>query len=261
MRLILEELGDLYRYRAMLQNMVATHLRSRYKGSVLGFLWTFVNPLMMLVVYSVVFSLVLRSSQENYAIFLFVGLLPWYYHAQSLQMGVGCLVQSAGLVKKVYFPRSILPLSIVFGNMMNFLFGLVILVPALLLSGVTPSPSWAAFPVVLASHTLMVLALALLFSVGNVYFRDLEHTLGVAINMWFFLTPILYTLDIVPERMRWPFLLNPLTPIVESYRDVLLHGRWPDWVLLGWLSVGFAGFLLVCLAVFVRAQRRVAEEL
>ncbi|HCW51875.1 MAG TPA: ABC transporter permease [Clostridiales bacterium] len=258
---MITELRLLYRYRAMLQSMVSMHLRGRYKGSVLGFLWTFVNPLMMLVVYSAVFSFVVRFEQQGYAIFLFVGLLPWYYHSQSLTMATACMVQHANLIKKVYFPKSVLPLSVVLANLLNFLFGLVILVAALVISGVSPTSAWLAFPLVLAVHTLLIAGLALLFSVGNVYFRDLEHTLGVAVNMWFFVTPILYTLDIIPEHLQPYFRLNPLTPIIEAYRSVLFYGHPPDWALLGWLAAGLAVFLTLSLAVFVRAQRDVAEYL
>jgi len=261
MSAVIAELRLLYRYRAMLQSMVSMHLRGRYKGSVLGFLWTFVNPLMMLVVYSVVFSFVVRFEQEGYAMFLFVGLLPWYYHSQSLTMATACMVQHANLIKKVYFPRSVLPLSVVLANLLNFIFGLAILIPALLISGVSPTSAWLAFPLVLAVHSLMVVGLALLFSVGNVYFRDLEHTLGVAVNMWFFVTPILYTLDIIPGHLRPYFMLNPLTPIIEAYRSVVFYGRPPEWELLGWLTLGFVMFLAVCLVVFVRVQRDVAEHL
>lgn len=261
MNVVAQELREVYRYRAMLQSMVATQLRSRYKGSVLGFLWTFLNPVMSLVVYTVVFSFIMPTRQKDYAMFLFVGLMPWQYHAQSLMIGVSSLVTNAGLVKKVYFPRSVLPISVVLGNLMNFLFGMGILIPALLISGVKASIAWVAFPAVLAIHTLFLMGLVLLVSVANVYFRDLEHTLGVLVNMWFFLTPVFYSLDLVPPKVRPFFMLNPATPIIDSYRSVLFYGYWPRWGTIAWLVAGFSLFLVVSFVVFARAQRNVAEVL
>jgi len=256
-----QELTELYRYREMLRNLTARELRARYKGSFLGFLWTFVHPLLMLIVYTVVFSYVLRIRQDNYAMFLFVGLLPWQYHVQSLTIGSSCLVQNAGLIKKIYFPRSVLPLSTVYANLVNYLLGLVILVPALLLSGVRLTPAVLAFPVVVALQTVLVTGFTLLVAVGNVYFRDLQHLVSVLTNLWFFMTPVFYGLEMVPARLRPVFLLNPVTPLIEAYRAIFLLGRWPHWLSLGAVALGATLLALIGLVIFVRAQRRLTEEL
>jgi len=256
-----QQIAEIYLYREMLRNLVARELRARYKGSVLGFLWTFFNPLFMLVVYSAVFSHVMRVQVENYAMFLFVALLPWNYLAQSVQQAAASLVQNAGLVKKIYFPRAVLPLSVVLANLFNYLFGLGILIPALLAFKIRLTPALLAFPAVLLVQTLLVAALALLVAVGNVYFRDLEHIVGIALMAWFFLTPVLYPLEAIPAEVRGYFLLNPMTPIVDAYRALFFHGAWPDWGQLWRTGLGGLAVLLLALAGFTHWQRAVAEEI
>jgi len=254
-------LKEIYAYRELLANLVAKELRSRYKGSVLGFFWTFFNPLLMLVVYTVLFSYVMRAGIEKYAMFLFVALLPWNYLANSVLQGAACLVQNSSLIKKVYFPREVLPLSVVLTNMVNYLLSLFILIPALLIFKVRLTAALAAFPAVLLAQTLLVASLALLVSAANVYFRDLEHITGVLLTVWFFLSPVLYPVDMVPEGARKFFVLNPATPIVEAYRDIFFKGTWPDWGGLAGVAGACAVLLAVCWWVFDRLQRGVAEEI
>lgn len=260
-REVWEQVRELYAYREMLRNLVSKELRARYKGSWLGFLWTFANPLLMLAVYSFVFSFVMQVTIEHYAMFLFVALLPWNYLVQSVLQAAASIVQNAGLVKKVYFPRAVLPLSVVMANLVNYLLSLLILIPALALSGVPLTWSIAAFPAVLLAQTLLVSGLALLVAVGNVFFRDLEHIAGVLMNVWFFLTPIFYDITIVPDKMKPLFQLNPVTPMIVAYRSIFFYGEWPDWAALGRLIAGGSLFLLASLHLFVRAQRTVAEEI
>lgn len=257
---LLSRLREIYAYREMLINLVAKELRARYKGSILGFLWTFLNPLLMLIVYSIVFSFITRSNIKNYAMFLFVALLPWNYLSTSLLQGAGSLVHNANLIKKVYFPREVLPLSVVLANLVNYLLGLFILIPALLVFRVRLTSALLAFPLVLLAETFLVAALALLVSVGNVYFRDLEHITGVFLTMWFFLTPVLYPPDIIPESVRTVFALNPMTPLITAYRDVFFNGVWPDMEMLGVLTLGYFLLFLGSLVAFERWQRGVAEE-
>ncbi|RDV81841.1 ABC transporter permease [Ammonifex thiophilus] len=255
------QMKELYLYREMLRNLVAKELRARYKGSVLGFFWTFLNPLLMLVVYSLVFSFVMRAQMQNYAMFLFVGLLPWNYLANSLIQGTASLVHNASLVKKIYFPREVLPLSVVLANLVNYLLSLLILIPALLIFKVHLTAALAAFPLVLLVQTLLVIPLTLLVSVATVYFRDLEHIMGILTMAWFFLTPVIYPSEIIPPELKPLFNLNPAAPIIEAYQAVFFYGRWPDWASLGWLALGGSFFLVLGFRLFDRFQRRVAEEI
>jgi lipopolysaccharide transport system permease protein len=239
-----EQIKEIYLYREMLRNLVSKEIRARYKASVLGFLWTFVNPLLTLAVYSFVFSVVMKSGIKNYSMFLFVALLPWNYIAMSITQGTTSLVGNVSLVKKIYFPRAILPLSLVLANMVNYLLGLIILMPAL-----------AIF------HIRFTIALTLIVSAGTVYFRDLEHIIGIFIMLWFFLTPIVYSIDTIPTNLRNLFNFNPASPIIEAYRSIFFYGKWPDWVTLGWLTLGLVFLLIVCWFAFMRLQRSVAEEI
>ena len=248
-------------YREMLKNLTVRELQVRYKGSVLGFLWTFFNPLLLLVVYSIVFSFIMKSNIEPYPMFLFVALLPWNFMANSVLQGSLSLVQNAGLIKKVYFPRVVLPLSAAFANLINYVLSLAILIPALLLFKVKLSWALLSFPVVLFVETVLVIGLAVLVAVLNVYFRDLEHIIGVLMSVWFFLTPIIYPMDFVPKEARVYFSVNPMTPLIEAYRAIFFYGMWPDWRALGYCAAGFVIFLVVSFSVFDRLQRNVAEEL
>jgi ABC-2 type transport system permease protein len=258
--LVWQQLKDIYLYREMLRNLVSKELRARYKGSVLGFFWTFANPLLMLVVYSVVFSFIMRIQVENYAMFLFVALLPWNYLAQSTLQSAGSLVQNHGLIKKIYFPRAVLPMSIVLANLTNYSLGLFVLIPALLFFRIELTPALLAFPAVVALQTLLVVSVALLVAVATVYFRDLEHITTILMTVWFFLTPVLYPADLVPEHFRSIYMLNPVAILVDAYRSIFLYGRWPDWHALALLTPVLLALLLISFAVFERLQRAVAEE-
>lgn len=256
-----EQIKEIYVYREMLRNLVAKELRARYKGSVLGFLWTFFNPLLMLVVYSIVFSFVMRVQIENYAMFVFVALLPWNYLSVSVLQGAATLVQNGALIKKIYFPREVLPLSVVLANLVNYLLSLLILIPALLAFKIKLTAALLAFPAVLLVETMLVTSLAFCVSVANVYFRDLEHIVGILMTVWFFLTPVLYPVDIIPSDVKPFFGLNPATPLMEAYRSIFFYGHWPDWASLGYLAAGLVVLLTLSLVFFNRLQRNIAEEI
>jgi len=258
---MLKQIQNIYLYREMLRNVVLRELRARYKGSVLGFLWTFVNPLLMLVIYSVVFSYILKTEIINYPMFIFVALLPWNYFVNSILQGTVSLVQNAGLIKKIYFPREVFPIAVVISNLVNYLLSLLIMIPALLLTGVHIKLPAISFPLILLVETFFVLAFALVLSVINIYFRDMEHLVGVIILALFYLTPVLYPLSLIPENIIWIFNLNPITPIIQAYRDIFFEGIWPDWAVL--MKVGLFGLVLLVFSmrIFDRMQRDAAEHI
>lgn len=258
---MLKRVLDYWSYREMLINLVLKELRARYKGSVLGFLWSFFNPLLMLIVYSVVFSYIMRTNVPNYPMFVFVALLPWNFFANSLLQGSVSLVQNSALIKKVYFPREILPSASVLANAVNYVLSLLILIPALILFHIKLTWAISAFPFVLLVQTILVLGLGVLVSVLNVYFRDLEHILGVLVSVWFFLTPVIYPIDLIPEKVKVYFIYNPMTPVIEAYRNIFFNGLWPNWRDMALLLIFSTILLLVSLLVFNRLQRNVAEEL
>lgn len=254
-------LKEIFAYREMLKNLVSKELRARYKGSFFGFLWTFFNPLLLLIVYSAVFSFVMRVEVENYAMFLFVGLLPWTFFAASLQMGASSIIANANLVKKIYFPRELLPLSVVLSNLVNFVLSLVILIPALLVFGIAVKASIIVYIIILAIQFSLVLGFTLLVSSLNVYFRDLEHILGVALTGWFFLCPIVYPETLVPDNFyNLYYYGNPMTPLVIAYRDIFYNGVFPEWNSLLYVFCYALVILIIGVISFRKLQKSFAEE-
>ena len=241
--------------------LVRKELRTRYKGSFLGFLWTFLNPLLQLVVYSTVFSLIMRVKIEHYAIYLFIALIPWTFFSTALQGGATSVVQSKELLKKIYFPRIVLPLATVSAAFMNMVYSMIVVLAVVLFGGL--GLSWYALylPVILALSYIFVLGISILFSALTVYFRDLEHLLSIFIMALFYLTPIVYTIDMVPEAYRSIAYLNPMTSIIGAYRDILYYQRSPiDQNLLPLLLWGIASIVIgfVC---FNCLQRHFVEEM
>lgn len=255
------QLKEVFSYREMLISTVKKDLRSRYRGSVLGFLWTFINPLFQLLIYSVVFPFLLRIKTENYPMFVFTGLLPWIYFTSSVQIATTCIAGNANLVKKIYFPRMILPISVSTVGVINYFFGLCITIPALLLTGVRFSAVLAFLPVVILIQYLFVTGSCMLLSAMYVYFRDLEHIVGIVLMAWFYVTPIVYDLTAFPDWVQSILRFNPMTQFASAYRNVLMYGSMPSALGFGCTAVFSAGVMLLGMSVFSRLQRAFAEEL
>lgn len=258
---ILNSLKELYDYREMLSNLVKKDLRTRYKGSVLGFLWTFVNPLLQLVVYTMVFSVIMKVNVDKFYIYLFIALIPWIFFTSSVQGSASSIVSNKDLIKKIYFPRIIIPMSVVNGAFMNMLFSMVIVGIALGVSGIGFSKYIFWLPIIMVIEYLFTLGFSLIVSSLNVYFRDLEHILGIVIMGWFYVTPIVYTTDMIPEKYLWLVNLNPMAPIMQVYREILYYKQMPSFNGLGTvLTIGItmiiAGYML-----FQKLQKGFAEEL
>lgn len=253
---------NIYRYREMLINMVRRELRGKYKGSILGFLWTFINPLLQLVVYTIVFSNIMRMGVSNYEIFLFVALIPWMFFSTSVLSGAGSIIYNQSLVTKIYFPREILPLSVVTSNFINMIYCSVIVLAVVLFYHMNLNLEvWFMLPVIAFIEYILVIGIVLIVSALTVYFRDLEHILGIIIMAWQFLTPVMYPESFVPNQYQAILYLNPMTPIIISFRDVLYYGKMPVvenlvYAFLWSLIIFICGFLL-----FGKLQKDFAEEL
>ncbi|MEX1029323.1 MAG: ABC transporter permease [Paenibacillaceae bacterium] len=256
-----KELKAIFNYREMLVSIVRRDLRSRYKGSILGFLWTFVNPLMQLIVYSIVFPYILKMDQENYPMFLFIALLPWIFFVSSLQGTTTSIVAGGNLVKKIYFPRIILPLAVVCTNLMNYIYGLVIIFSALLLTGVDLTLNVFWLPLILLIELIFILGLGLIFSALYVKFRDLEHIVGNVTFILLYLTPIVFPITIFPEKMAEVLGYNPMVPIINSFRDILLNGKQPEWGSLSYSMIVGVCVMVVGVIVFKKCEKTFAEEL
>ena len=251
---MLSNLGSLLRYRGLIQSLVARELKARYRGSVLGFVWSFVNPLLLLSVYSFVFTTIMPSNEPRtkpFAVFLFCGLLAWTWFAASLTEAASSLISGGNLIKKVLFPAEVLPIVSVLANMVHFLLGLVIL--AVFMVGFRHYPNPASlpwFPIVIVVQLVFTLGLALGLSALTVHFRDIRDLLSNVLTLWFFATPIIYPYFLPSvSRFLWLFRLNPFYHLAVSYQEILFFDRFGharSLMLLGVLSVAvfLAGYWL-----------------
>lgn len=254
-------LKELYAYREMIIMLVRRDLRGRYKGSVLGFLWTFINPLLQLGVYTVVFSVIMRSDIEKYYLFLFVALIPWLFMATSVQGGAACIIGQQALVTKIYFPRQVLPIAHVTTCFVNMLLCFVVVLVVVGFSiGLNVPALIFLIPTMMIEYVL-ALGIAMLVSGITVYFRDMEHILGIIVMAWQFLSPIMYPKEWVPQQMLGFFTLNPMTSVIDAYRSILYYKCAPDMsTMFLALSMGLV-FLMLGWVVFGRLQKHFAEEL
>lgn len=259
-------LAQLVRYRALIQSLVARELKARYRGSVLGFFWSFVNPLLLLLVYSFVFAYVLpnRSPETRpYALFLFCGLLPWTWFSASLLESSTVLISGGNLIKKVLFPAEVLPIVTVLANMVHFLLGLPILGLFLLWYRHAPiSPIEAAcFPIVILVQLLLTLGLALIVAALTVHFRDIKDILANLMTFWFFATPIIYPWWAIGENYRWVQNVNPFAHLAISYQEILFfNGPFGHWKWLAALGAASVVLFLFGYFVFDRLRDTFAEE-
>lgn len=253
---------DLYDYRQMIFSLVRKELRGRYKGSVLGFMWTFINPLLQLMVYTVVFSVIMRAGIEKFYLYLFIGLVPWLFFSGSITGGAACIMNQKDMVKKIYFPREVMPISYVLSGFVNMLFCFIVVFAVILFSGIGFNfIALLYLPVIMVVEFVMALGCAMLASALTVYFRDLEYILGILTMAWMYFTPVVYSMDMVPERLRPIFNLNPMTPVINAYRDVLYYRQYPHLsTLVQGLVLGII-VLVVGSISFNKLQKGFAEEL
>ncbi len=253
---------ELVHYREMMVSLIRRELRGKYKASVLGFLWTFLNPLFQIFIYTIVFSFILQSGIEHFSIFLFIGLIPWNFFSVSISSGASCVVNQENLIKKIYFPRIILPISYVTSMFINMLLTFIVIFAVLFLSDYGINVIAVCFlPAVMIIEYLLALGICMIVSAITVYFRDLEYILGIINMAWMYLTPILYTIDRIPENVRVFFNLNPMVPIILAYQQILYYKELPDMGTL--LHAGTIGIVILIIGIFVfnRMQKKFVEEL
>ena len=259
---MIKRVFEIYNYREMIAELVRRDLRGRYKGAVLGFLWTFINPLMQLAVYTVVFSLFMRSNIQQYYIFLFVALVPWIFFSSSLTGGSTVILGQANMVNKIYFPREVLPITFVTSCFVNMLLTFVVVFGVLIFSGYGLRPKPLLFlPLVMLLEFVLALGMTLLFSAVDVYFRDMSHILGIVCMAWQFLTPIMYPSSLVPQKYQAIWNLNPMKAIIETYRDILYYQQVTDLSGLIPAFVMAIFFLILGEMVFMKLEKGFATEL
>ena len=253
---------EIYLYREMIYNLVHRELRGKYKGSVLGFAWTFVNPLLQLGVYTVVFSHILKSGVEDYYLFLFVTLIPWIFFSVSISAGAGCIRAQGNMVKKIYFPREVIPISFVASQFVSMLLSFLVVFAVLLISGKGFNFEAILYlPLIMIIELLIAIGLTMIISGLAVYFRDIEHFINIIVLLWQFLTPVMYDLSIVPDNLISIYRLNPMTPIIVAYRDILYYKQVPQVNTLISASLFAVVIFALGFIIFGKLKEHFAEEL
>ena len=254
--------SEIYDYREVIFSLVRRDLKGRYKGSVLGFLWTFLNPLLQLCVYTFVFSIIMRNNIKDYYLHLFVALVPWIFFSTSISGGAGCIWSQQDMVKKIYFPREVLPIAFVSSQFVNMFYSFLVVFAVLLISGKGINIIAVLYlPVIMAIEYSLALGMALIVSALTVYLRDLEYLLGIVTMAWQFLTPVMYSLADVPTQIVPAFLCNPMSSIIIAYRDILYYKQAPKAETLIQAFLFGIALLVIGWSVFGKLKRRFAEEL
>ena len=252
---------NLYQYRELLKTSIKKDIGGKYKKSFLGILWSFINPLLQIAVYAIIFPIIMRNNIENYTVFMVCGLIPWTYFANVINRSSFVMIENGNIIKKVYFPREILPISIVTSETVTFVISSIIILLFVLGSGMGLSIYILLYPLLLLAQYIMQIGFSLIVSSITVYFRDLQHFIGVFLQLLFYATPIVYSLQTIPEELRWILKLNPMTYVIEGYRNIFYYQQMPD-VGQIFAVIGF-GIILAIIGymIFNKLQKRFAEEL
>ncbi len=253
---------EIYEYREMIFSMVRRDLRGRYKGSALGFLWTFLNPLFQLIVYTIVFSVIMKVGYEKYYLHLFTALVPWIFFSSSVAGGAGIIRAQSNLVNKIYFPREVIPISHVICQLINMLLTFLVVLAVVLVTGhgLNGIALLYLIPVTIVEFFL-ALGLTLITSVLTVFLRDIEYVSGIILLAWQFLSPVMYGIDYVPEKYRTLYMLNPMTPIIIAYRDIFYWKRPPELGTLGLAALMGILSIVIGFIIFEKLKKRFSENL
>ncbi len=252
-------IAEIVRHRGLFWNLVRKDFEIRYAGSALGVLWTQLYPLLQLAVYGFVFTAIFRNSTPAYPLFLFVGIILWTFFNTAVLASAGSVFANANLIKKIYFPRELAPLSIVLVAFLDLALSHVVLVAGAIYFGKGPTWSWLVAPAILLELGLLCAGAGLVVATLTVYFRDVRYFLEVGLLLLMFLSPVFYPADAVPEQARALLLLNPMATLLEMYRTVFLQSSIPE--ASAWLRVGLIdlGLLVVGLHIFHRGQHGFAD--
>jgi ABC-2 type transport system permease protein len=254
-------MSALFAYRELIRNLVIKDLKLKYRDSVLGFLWSLANPLLLILVYSFVFGHILRGGPANFAYFLMVGILPWNFFAQSLMMSTGSILDNGTLIRKVAVPMEVFPITTVLFNLAQFLLALVIFFPmAWLFFKVPLAWSWLNFFPILVVQIVFTLGLSFIISTATVFYRDVRHFIEIFLMLVFWLTPIIYDAQLAPALLQRVLYMNPFSYFILAYQDALYRNVFSSleqWVVIMLLA---AVFLVAGYTLFTTCKSRFAEE-
>jgi hypothetical protein len=253
---------ELYNYRQLLKSNIKKDIRGKYKGSFLGVMWSFVNPLLATLVYAIVFPLILRNTEPHYVTFIVIGILPWTYFTSTIMQGTTSMLVNAGIIKKVYFPREILPISINMSSLINFMISCIIIFIFLICSGIGFSWYIVFLPLIVITQFILHQGIVFITSAINVYVRDSEYIINFIVNMLFYATPILYSASLFENSsLHWIIALNPMATIINCYRDILFYQSMPHIKSLIIVLLTSCILCLIGLKVFKKLEKGFAEEL
>ncbi len=251
----------LYQYRELLKTSIKKDVGGKYKNSFLGVIWSFINPLLQICVYAIVFPLIMRNKMENYTVFMVCGLIPWTFFSTVINRSSFVMIENGNILKKVYFPREILPISIVTSEAITFMISTLIIIGFVVATGVGISAHILFYPLLLLAQYVLLIGISFIVSSITVYFRDLQHFIGVFLQLLFYGTPIVYSLETIPEQFRWILKLNPMTYIIEGYRDIFYYKQMPNLQeIFGIIGIGLV-VIVIGYMIFNKLQKRFAEEL
>lgn len=256
----MEIFKELYKYREFLKSNIKKDIRGKYKGSFLGVLWSFINPLLSVLIYAIIFPFIMRVKMENYLIYLISGVVPWTFFVLAINNGMMSIIVNGNIIKKVYFPRIILPISAVTSGVVNFLISCGIIMLFILFSGMGFSWNILFLPVIMIVQYTLLVGIVLILSSINLYVRDVEHIFGFFINMLFYATPILYAPSLIPEKLSFIFNLNPMKHIIGSYRDIFYYQTLPDFSALGIVFICSLVLVVIGYFIFNKLEKGFAEE-
>ena len=251
----------IYNYRELLKTNVKKEIRGRYKNSILGVMWSFLNPLLQLAVYAIIFGALLAGGDPTYHIYICVALIPWTYFTTAITQSAFTVIGNGDIIKKVYFPREILPISVVTSEAINFVISTIIILAFVLAAGLGLTKYILFYPLILLIQYILLLGISFIVSSVTVYFRDLEHIIGVVLMAAFYGTPIVYKLEQLPSSLQILMQLNPMTHLINAYRDIFYYQQMPNIKALMILLAGSLLLTVIGYFIFKKLQKGFAEEL
>ena len=258
---MLQRAAEILNYRDMIGSLVKRELRGKYAKSVLGFLWSFLQPMFQILIYTFVFSVIFRNDMKNYYIFLMSGILPWTFFADSFSTGAVSIYANSEMVKKIYFPREVLVIAETNAKLINMLLSFIVMAVFILVSGTGFTWHIVFLPFIVLIEYLIALGFALIVAAVTVYLQDMEYITNVILMAWVWLTPIMYNIDRIEGITRKLLPLNPMTPIIVSYQDIFYWHRVPYIMNVGYAFAAGLCILLIGELIFSRLARRFAEEM
>ncbi len=263
---LIKEIKDIYKWRELLWQMVGREVKARYKQSILGYFWVILNPLAQMLVMSFAFSIIMRiptnsASNIPYSIFLFVALLPWNLFTGSLSSAAGAIVGAGGLVTKIYFPRTILVIATIVAKIIDFLFANIVLVIYMIIYNIPININILWVIPIFFIQQIFTLGLSLFFAAANLLYRDIQYLLSMILLLWMYVTPVIFPADLVPERYRFVFQINPMAVIINAYRQVILAGGVPKYSSLAIAIVVSLITLLIGFKYFKSREKIFADNI